>query len=113
MATGSTPPSSRAVVTMARAAATRPDLWWTALGALRRLAPPGWWSSPSHLPLPDGRLWAFRMVTAYGRPDQVPDRSDVVAYLEWCRSTARVGDRWRVPLPPTAPGYRRGRPGSG
>ena len=24
------------------------------------------------LPLPDGRLWAFRMVTAYGRPDAGP-----------------------------------------
>lgn len=113
MATVSAPPSSRAVVAMARAVATRPDLWWTALGALRRLAAPGWWSSPPHLPLPDGRLWAFRMVTAYGRPDQVPDRSDVIAYLEWCRATARVAHRWPSPAPPTVPGDRRDRPRSG
>ncbi len=31
----------------------RPDLWWTALGAVRRLAAPGWWRSPPRLPLPD------------------------------------------------------------
>jgi len=75
---------------MAWAVVTRPDLWWTALGALRRLAAPGWWATPPRLPLPDGRLWAFRMVTAYGRPDQVPDPADVLSYLEWCRSTARI-----------------------
>jgi len=27
------------------------------------------------------------MVTAYGRPDAVPDRTDVVSFLEWCRAT--------------------------
>ena len=66
----------------------RPDLWWTALGALRRLAPPGWWRPPPHLPLPDRRLWEFRMVTAYGSPDAAPEPADVISYLEWCRSTA-------------------------
>jgi len=67
----------------------RPDLWWTALCALRRLVPAGWWRAGPHLPLPDGRLWAFRMVTAYGNPDAVPRAPDVISYLEWCRSTAR------------------------
>jgi hypothetical protein len=98
---------------MARAVATRPDLWWTALGVLRRLAAPGWWSSRPYLPRPDGRLWAFRMVTAYGRPDQVPNRSDVIAYLEWCRSTARSVDHWSTPALPIAPGHRRDHSGSG
>jgi hypothetical protein len=28
------------------------------------------------------------MVTAYGRPDAVPDRADVVSFLEWCRATS-------------------------
>jgi hypothetical protein len=27
------------------------------------------------------------MVTAYGRPDAVPERADVVSFLEWCRAT--------------------------
>lgn len=79
----------RAVATLVPVVLGRPDLWWTALGALRRMAPPGWWRTPPHLPLPDRRLWAFRMQTAYGSDAAVPDRSDLVAYLEWCRATAR------------------------
>jgi hypothetical protein len=75
-------------VTVVAAVGRRPDLWWTALGALRRLAVTGWWRRPPHLPLPDRQLWGFRMVTAYGRPDAVPDPDDVVSYLEWCRTTA-------------------------
>jgi hypothetical protein len=77
----------------------RPGLWWTALGVLRRLAVPGWWHEPPYLPVPDRRLWGFRMVTAYGRPDAEPVVDDVVSYLEWCRSTA---DRHRcAPHRPT------------
>lgn len=70
----------------------RPGLWWAALGALRRMAAPGWWRNRPYLPLPADRLWAFRMVTAYGRPDAVPEAADVISYLQWCRSTgARHG----------------------
>jgi hypothetical protein len=74
---------------MAKAVLGRPDLWWAALGALRRLAAPGWWRSPPYLPLPDRRLWSFRMVTAYGTPDAAPEAPDLLSYLEWCRSTGR------------------------
>jgi hypothetical protein len=79
------------VARLARAVFARPDLWWTALGELRRMAPHLWWRTPPHLPLPDRGLWEFRMVTAYGRPDAVPDRRDVVTFLEWCRATAATG----------------------
>ncbi|MGA2838236.1 MAG: hypothetical protein ABSF84_16730 [Acidimicrobiales bacterium] len=79
--------TSREVVPLVRAVLVRPDLWWTAIGELRRLAPHLWWRSSPHLPLPDRRLWEFRMVTAYGRPDAVPGRADVVSFLEWCRAT--------------------------
>lgn len=108
-------PSPAAVAAMVRAVAARPDLWWTALGALRRLAAPGWWAAPPRLPLPAGELWAFRMVTAYGRSDQVPDPDDVLAFLEWCRSTARpvgTGCRRRPPTP-MPPRDRRDRSRSG
>jgi hypothetical protein len=74
------------VPVVARAVGRRPRLWVTALGAVWRLARPGWWRRAPHLPLPDEHLWSFRMVTAYGRPDAQPDAEDVVAYLEWCRS---------------------------
>jgi hypothetical protein len=66
----------------------RPDLWWSGLGAVRRLAAPGWWKSSPYLPMPDERLWGFRMVTAYGSPHAVPDAADVISYLKWCKSTA-------------------------
>ena len=86
------------VTALAGAVLRRPDLWFTALGELRRLAPRHWWRTAPHLPLPDRRLWEFRMVTAYGRAGAVPDRADVIAFLEWCRATAdsgspRVGGR--------------------
>jgi len=80
--------SSREIVALVSAVLVRPDLWWTALGELKRMAPRLWWRTSPHLPLPDRRLWEFRMVTAYGRPDAVPDRADVVSFLEWCRATA-------------------------
>ena len=66
----------------------RPDLWVTALGVVRRLAVPGWWRSRPYLPLPAPGLWAFRMITAYGRADANPAPGDVISYLEWCRSTS-------------------------
>jgi hypothetical protein len=80
---------------IARALFVRPDLWWTGLTVLRRLAPARWWRDGSHLPLPQRAWWQFRMVTAYGRPDARPRSGDVIGYLEWCRSTASRGQRPR------------------
>lgn len=80
--------SGRDVTALAGAVVRRPDLWGTALGELVRMAPSGWWRTAPHLPLPDRRLWEFRMVTNYGRPDAVPARADVITFLEWCRATA-------------------------
>lgn len=84
--------TTRDLVTLAGAVLRRPDLWGTALGELRRMAPTHWWRRPPHLPVPDRRLWEFRMVTAYGRADVTPDRRDVVAFLEWCRATSPAPD---------------------
>jgi hypothetical protein len=81
------------------AVARRPDLWWTALSALARLAAPGWWRRRPHLPVPDARLWSFRMVTAYGRPEAQPVGADVISYLEWCRTTANRGRPFRRATP--------------
>ncbi len=86
------------VLALLSAVLVRPDLWWTALAELRRLAPRLWWRNAPYLPLPDRRLWEFRMVTAYGRPDAVPGRADVVSFLEWCRATGTP--------PPTRSGGR-------
>jgi len=93
------PPATRATSVLGDAATVvlavllRPDLWWTALGELRRMAPRLWWRTSPHLPLPDRRLWEFRMVTAYGSPDAAPSRADVVSFLEWCRAASASSDQ--------------------
>ncbi len=79
-----------ATIGIIRAVLFRPGLWRAALGALRRLAVPGWWRTRPYLPVPDPRLWEFRMVTAYGTADAVPKAADVISYLEWCRATGPV-----------------------
>lgn len=85
--------SGSALPAVVWAVARRPDLWWSAFGVVRRLAPPGWWRASPRLPLPDRRLWEFRMVTAYGSPDAAPRAPDVISYLEWCRTTGRSDRR--------------------
>jgi hypothetical protein len=105
--------SPRATVVMVTAVLRRPDLWWAALGALVRLARPGWWRTGRRLPLPDARLWAFRMVTAYGDPGATPEAVDLLGYLEWCRSTRPTGRLSRGLIRPRRlksrpPGIREG-----
>jgi hypothetical protein len=73
---------------MVLAVLRHPELWWSALGALHRMAGPGWWRVAPYLPLPAGQLWAFRMVTAYGQADAAPAPDDLISYLQWCRMTA-------------------------
>lgn len=68
-----------------------PSLWVTALGAARRLAPPGWWRRRPHVPLPDPDYLRFRMETQYGAA--TPDPDDVVTYLRWLRSVNRSVNR--------------------
>lgn len=74
----------------ALAVAVRPSLWGTGLVQLARLAAPGWWRRPPHLPLPDPAYLRFRLQTAYGDPDRPPEPADVVSYLHWCRAWPRV-----------------------
>jgi hypothetical protein len=76
------------VAAVARAVVLRPRLWPAGLGALRRLARPGWWHRYPFLPVPDAAYWRFRMETAYGK--DCGDRlhaGDVVDYLRWCQRT--------------------------
>lgn len=77
---------ARVVVAVAR----RPDLWATGAVQVRRLAPNSWWRRAPFLPLPDRAWMRFRLRTAYGDPDHVPEPADVVAWLEWCRSWERL-----------------------
>jgi hypothetical protein len=77
-----------------RAVIRRPDLWWTALVQLRRLAPDGWWRRAPFLPLPDPEYLRFRLVTMYGDAEHPPDVEALRTYFEWCRA---------FPKPPARP----------
>lgn len=70
----------------AKALVTRPDLWPTVVGVLRRHAPPGWWMRRPFLPLPDDEWMDFRFETAFGSRSGRPDSEQLVEYLEWSRS---------------------------
>lgn len=70
----------------------RPGLWATALVQWRRLTPRDWWRTAPYLPVPDPDYLRFRLTTQYGyelsatAPTALA--TDVVTYLEWCRSTS-------------------------
>lgn len=75
---------------VAAAVAMRPGLWPTAVVQALRLAPSGWWRRWPPLPRPDPNWMAFRLRTAYGDADRAPEPDDVVAWLYWCRRSARL-----------------------
>lgn len=76
---------ARAIGTIVR----HPSLWWTAVVQALRLAAPGWWKRPPHLPVPSTSYVRFRVVTMYGGDgERLPDPSDLVTYLRWCREMA-------------------------
>ena len=68
----------------------RPWLWAVAARQALRLAVPGWWRRPPHLPLPDPAYVAFRLETMYGRGTRAPAPADVLTYLQWCRMHRRA-----------------------
>ena len=77
--------SMKLVVRSGAIVATHPSLWVTAARQYRRLVPRRWWRVSPFLPVPDRGYLRFRMQTAYGDPDQLPDAEDLVTYLRWCR----------------------------
>ncbi|MEZ5320547.1 MAG: hypothetical protein R2698_00370 [Microthrixaceae bacterium] len=79
-------------IDVARALASRPDLWRTALRQGVALVPRRWWAGAPRLPIPDAAYLRFRVVTAYGGDGSLPSEAsrhlgrDAVAYLEWCKA---------------------------
>jgi len=65
----------------------RPHLWPTAFRQARRSVGPRWWAQAPFFPLPDRDYVRYRLETAYGA-HAPPKASDVVRYLEWCRTAA-------------------------
>lgn len=73
----------------ASAVGHRPSLWLTAAVELAALAPSRWWRRWPPVPAPSPEWLAFRMETAYGDAAARPSPEDVVAWLDWCRSSRR------------------------
>ena len=69
----------------ALAVLARPHLWFTAVRQAARAVPSRWWARRPFLPLPDRAYVRFRLETAYGA-SAMPQVTDVVRYLEWCRA---------------------------
>jgi hypothetical protein len=74
-----------------------PRLWVTALRQVARLAPRGWWHRWPPLPVPDQEYVRFRSQTMYGGDGRAPDPDDVLAYLNWCKSS-RTAARGRTKI---------------
>lgn len=70
--------------------AARPDLWPSAVLTAATLVPRRWWGRAPYLPLPDRRWLAFRLETAYGDPEQLPEGDDLLAYLAWASAERRA-----------------------
>lgn len=67
-----------------------PSLWWIGLRQLFVLAEPGWWHRLPFLPLPAPDYLRFRLETVYGGAGDRPlEPSDLLEYLQWCRSARR------------------------
>jgi hypothetical protein len=77
--------TAAAVIRAGLALAVRPALWGTAARQLMVLAAPGWWRRWPPRPWPDEDYLRFRLLTAYGDPEQPPAATDVVAWLRWCK----------------------------
>jgi hypothetical protein len=78
----------RTSLVVARAVLSHPGLAPSAVGALRRLAAPGWWGRAPFLPLPGADYWQFRLRTAFGDDASAHlSVQDVTSYLRWCRQT--------------------------
>lgn len=77
----------------------RPNLWWTALRQIGRMAPRKWWRQSPFLPIPPESYLEFRMVTQYGgghgQPLANANANDVVDYLRWCQQWNRTQRRQR------------------
>ena len=68
------------------ALARRPRLWPTAWAEMRALVRPRWWAKWPLLPLPSPGYLRFRLEAMYGPPGAKVSATELVGYLEWCRS---------------------------
>ncbi|MCI0435782.1 MAG: hypothetical protein L0271_19390 [Gemmatimonadetes bacterium] len=68
---------------LARLAIRRPRVAVRLLAAAWRFRARDWFRRPPYLPLPPPEYVAWRIHTAYGDGDRVPDAAEVERYLAW------------------------------
>jgi hypothetical protein len=86
----------RYAATLARMAALalrRPGLVPALLGAAWRFRRRDWYRSPPFLPLPPSDYIAWRLHTAYGDEDALPEARELDRYLRWSRRMRTDGSR--------------------
>jgi len=81
------------VFRLAASAVLRPRLAWTLVRIAWRMRARDWYRKPPFLPLPPARYVAWRMYTAFGAADHVPDVAELERYAAWVRWMGRM--RWR------------------
>ena len=79
-------PYSRIVSRFAALAVRRPALLGPMLAAAWRFRARGWWRRAPFLPLPSRKYLEWRLETAFGSADAVPDAGQLERYLRWTRT---------------------------
>jgi len=80
MRTGST------LMRLAALALRRPVLIPAMLGAAWRFRARRWYRTPPFLPLPPSEYLAWRLHTAYGDDEAVPESQELIRFLRWARA---------------------------
>ena len=83
------PGAPRLFLIAVSAVALRPRLWGISMTTAWRMAANRWWRRAPFLPLPDDKFLQFRLVTMYGgngTPEPERIATDLVAWLDWCRT---------------------------
>jgi dephospho-CoA kinase len=74
---------------LARVAFRHPALMWPLIRTGWRFRRKGWFAHPPFLPIPPAEYLDWRLHTAYGDEDHIPDASDLRRYLHWARWMAK------------------------
>jgi hypothetical protein len=69
----------------ALAVAVRPNLWFSAIGAVFAFSRRSWWKRFPFLPVSDPTVIDWRVTTAYGQRDMAIATEDILSYLRWRR----------------------------
>ena len=80
--------SDRILLRLAALAMRRPGLIAPMLRAAWRFRAERWWSRPPFLPLPPEQYMAWRLHTAFGDENAIPEAAQLERYLRWTRTAA-------------------------